>query len=574
MSDMTRDQILAAAKAKYRAAQTPDIFGDIGASASAGGLTGFAGALDQAQNIIEQAPGVGPLAKASRAGVDYLTGGASAAPQLPPDASFKDKVLEFINPSNGPAQAALRSVSPGSFTQQPETVPGEYAKTISSFLGGDIPFMGAGGIVRSAIGDVAGGALSEGLGQLERRSGGDETWARIIGAVVGSGSVAGIPTRSPAMRAGNIAKERGFIPAIPGLPGSKAVRGAISPEALQLATDAFYDHLRQQGITYNPQTWQTRLTQLHNQLDKKIHGAPGPRGNNMGADPAFEWISRELTRSMQGPLDFNDMQKLSSTVGDLMRDADTAGNTVLAKAYRRIRNSVDDYMVNATGNLVYGPGTAPGSLKMRAATYKTAKALALRNIKQERLSKMLERAQDYGHGDFIQGLTNQINNELRDSVDTRFWSANEKKLLRDVRDGNRAVNTLGVFGVDLAKANSGGLPQAVELGRAAALSGGVSGTGYGLPMVFGGAGSPLGLAAGVGTALAGTVANSAKPIIARGRMNSAMEAIRGGELQQGFDKTARMASRRRARQALAVMHGINANGGTGEGTPMPGAIRG
>jgi hypothetical protein len=263
------------------------------------------------------------------------------------------------------------------------TSAGGYAQSIMNFLGGDLPFMGGGGVARTLLGDVAGGALSENLGQRLESNGNDGTWGRVLGGIVGTGAVAGLPNpRRGTYRAGKLAATMGELPGTP--QGGQPFHGRVSEQDLQTATNAFYDHLRQMGVTYRAPAWEKALNNIRSGLERRHwrEGALSPTG------PVFERLDQEIREAASGAPDFAKLEGLSQTLGEYARDAQNgkSPNLALGEAYRYFRNRVDAFITNAQ----YTSGHTPLPAGQVSQLYRTGRALALRNIKARRLDQMVK----------------------------------------------------------------------------------------------------------------------------------------------------------------------------------------
>lgn len=544
MAQLTREQLLMIAHAK----QSPDPMVDTAKGTGSGVLGGLASTLDSMGNIA----GVGVPQAAFKA--SQALSGQDVQPH--PDEGLFANLKDFFFPQNGPAQTIAEAALPGAQGFQPQTEPGKFGKQIGSFIGSDIPTMGMGGIGRTLLSDIAGGAASQAAGehwQGKTLFGQDiGPWAQVLAGIGGSAGVAGMPNpRRPDYRAAKQAAGDGSIPTVPGVMAG-GHKGAISAEDLKTATDAFYDHLRQMNIQYDPGKWQQFLTSATRKMESDFHRKPvaGSKGN-LAADPMFEVLDRELRQTLmtgQAP-DFNDLDKLSVNLGKLARDADKlsiGGKSVLGDAYHAVRNEVDSFIANSS--FTVGGQPVHAANKLVSETYKTAKTIALRNIKQRRIAEMVEAAQDYNSG-FVAGLTNQINNELRRTGPVKFWTAGERKLLRDVAKGNTPLGILGTFGFDPARWGGGGVAAAGDIAKSAAtntLTGGIGAIASGNPMLA---------AATVPAFAAGTLYNLyGKEPVLRHDMENAAAAIRGGGQDKAAKAVARETNRRRMRELMSVTH--------------------
>lgn len=507
--NIEQQRALAMASARMRMAQqsntgyAEDVTKSLGSGLARGaadliGLPGTLGDLGQA--------GFG---YAMRKGYELATGGEQPNPQGGLVERFfagpqPDNPMPQ-NPLSGDAMRGYLSKATGGRTDyQPQTVPGEYARTIGEF--GPAMASGPGGLVRKTAMSVIPAVSSETAGQLTKDTAA-EPYARLGGALVGGGLSAGRV---------NATKE--------------AARGAPSPEKLKATTDRLYEMMRNAGITYDAGDYARTVQSAADEIVKSGFRPVGP------SKTAFEWLD-ELSNQIGKAPDFADIDGIIKTLGEEARGAlATPDKKPLGKALNIIRDKLMDFEANAA--FTSRSGVSRDTLnKVRSG----ARDLAKRNIKNRMLTEVLDNADNYAAGQEA-GIRNGINNLLRSKRGNQIFSAEEKKALREVSQGRKGLRTLSRFGFDVTK---------------------LSGNATFLPAIGAvGAGQLAGAPAGAGLALAGTAAKALSPYLTNKAFQEAMGAIRTGKLADKSAMNAVRAERvkQNIRRLLAVEPSIVVGG--------------
>lgn len=286
---------------------------------------------------------------------------------------------------------------------EPQTVPGEYARTGGEFAVGALA---PGGLVRKAAMIAAPALASETAGQLTKGTEA-EPYARFAGAMAGG--------LGAARRGGDAM--------------SKASRQAPSADAIKAETNRLYDTLRNAGIKYDANAYGSFTARLAQVMkDKGLDPVMHPK-----ASRAMERIIAEVGTSP----DF--------TTLDTLRKVAREGTKSIEAADKFMAGKIVEYLDRfSTGATFIGP---PNTIALQ----KQARDLASRNIKGRILDDAVEAAQTYQSG-FESGLRNQFSNLLRNKRKLRGFTESERQAIQQVAKGNFTSNTLGIlgkFGFDL-----------------------------------------------------------------------------------------------------------------------------
>lgn len=382
----------------------------------------------------------------------------------------------FVSPfPNAPTTDEIQGVTDQAVGEayQPQTMPGEYARTVGQFA--PAALAGPGSLGRKAAMTVAPALVSETAGQLTKGTAA-EPYARGIGALAGGVAAAG---------RGNAVKQ--------------AAKGAPTREALKQQTDDLYNTMRQAGIKYDSNAFGKSVVKMATDLRKA-----GFRKSV--ADDAYKIVT-ELADDVQRGIspNFDDINGLIQAVGDKARTAARAGDNTLAKALDIVRDNLDEF--ERTAVMVSNkPMPKETFNQLRSAARQTA----LKNIKARTLDDILARADTYQSGREA-GIRNGIGNLLRSNKGMQLFKGEERKALLDVAQGRAALRTLSRFGFDLTKisGNASFLPTAGAVGAGALIN----------PMA---GGALLG---------AGTLAKTVSPLMTERAFNQAGAAIRSGGLR-------------------------------------------
>lgn len=487
---MTPEEAIAIARARHRAANVsvPD---DVERSAIGGFLRGMASLPDilysQAQGVKGEFENIDALPMQSEVG-------------LPPEYNA------------APVRETLARNVP--LTEyRAKTEPGKYGETIGEAASGLV--LGPGGLARKGMMAIGAGVTSELGGQMaQEHAPAWEPVARVTGMVAGGGVMAGRPSTSTIMSA---AKE--------------VARRAPDPERLRNTITQMYDLFRRSQITYDTNTYAGLGQRIHHAL---LHARHRPVTSPEAFDRVDELVQDALTG--RSP-DFDDMERLAQRLGADARGLRSGANprNTAADALEIVRDLVDDFAVNAP--LI---SNIPASARMIEHYRGTVRGLALQNIKSRRMTNLMEASGDH-NGGFLVGLQTEINKALRTPADRQLFNRRERELLRAVRDGNRPVNAIGYFGVDMRN------PKLGQLAGPAMVTGAALPATLALQM-----GSPAAIPAlvGAGTAVAGTVARVTRPGRARKALATATTAMRSPEFGPVYQAHMLEANRRRMRQLM------------------------
>lgn len=359
----------------------------------------------------------------------------------------------------------------------PTTTAGEYVRTIGQLAPNAIA---PGGVIRRGAMVLAPALLSETAGQITKGSAA-EPYARGAGALAGGLATVGraVPR---AVRA--------------------AAEGAPTAEALRNETNALYGQLRDAGITYDPRSYVTLVRDMAQDLRTGgFRQALAPQAHALVQDMAND------VRAGRIP-DFSDLNALSVQIGAAADDAAAAmarGDRLAGPetaALGRLRQRIEDFETNAPMQ-----NTAGMSRDEVNAMRGQARQLALRNIKNRRLERVVRDADTYASGQEA-GIRQGIRNLLRNSGN--LFQGTERNALLDVANGRKSILALSKLGFDFRRVAS-----SASIGPTVAA--GLVGSGLGAPF-----------AAGlVGT---GTVARLAGPALTARALQRTAAAIRSGGL--------------------------------------------
>lgn len=484
-----------AASAEPETSMLSDIAQSAGAGLRSGveGLVGMFGDTNKMQGDI-----AGWAAEKLGAGPEFAQGINTAFSKLSPFPTA---------PSTAEIQSVTTPVIGESY--QPQTVAGDYAKTIGQFAPAAVA--GPGSLGRKAAMTVIPAIASETAGQLTEGSE-FEPYARTGGALLGGFAAAG--------RAPTLARE--------------AAKDAPSTVQLKEQTDKLYKGLRDAGIRYDSNAYAGMVQKMANDLRKA-----GFRKST--ADTAFKMVD-DLAEDIGMSPDFDDVNSLIQSVGEQARDFARSQQGGQAKAMGIIRDHLDDFEMNAAFDPILG-GTAKLPPEIMKKATSAARETAFRNIKGRTLDRIVDNAETYQSG-FEAGIRNGIGNLLRSQRGIQMFKGDERKALLDVAQGGKPLRTLSRFGLDLTRlgGNATFLP---TLGAVAAALG-------------------VGVPAAAALATAGTAAKLASPVITKKALETASAAIRSGNLNKKATMDAKKAEqiKRFVRGLLTYESGRNAAFGT------------
>lgn len=480
--DASAAQMLAGEIVKMRSAapSNPDgMAADVAKSTGIGlarGAIGMAGTPGDMGSMLGAAVDWG----ANKLGISPETVGSvkNAARAAAPYTPF---IGAMVGPGSADITRGVESLT-GEF-YKPQTVAGEYARTVGEFA--PAALMGPASLARRAVTQVAIPALgSETAGQLTKGTE-LEPYARVVGGV-GGAALANI---------GNAAKSM----------TKEAAKSAPTAEGLKQQTDALYGQLRNAGVQYD--------TSAFGQTVANMRAALPGRGKLPSAVSEAHSFVDDLERAalpQKGKpaavqsLDFDDVNEIRKVAGEMAREAGRGGRESLARAFNIIVDKLDDFERNAP--LIGNPSLNQTQLN---ALRDEARKTALQNIKQRTFADIVEKAETY-QGGFESGIRNQVSNLLRSNKGMQLFDGAERAALLEVAKGRKPLQTLSRFGFDLTSlsGNASFLPTL-----------GAIGAGF--------AGGPL---IGGALAAAGTAAKFASPLLTQRSLDQAVAAIRSGKL--------------------------------------------
>ena len=146
------------------------------------------------QGVESSMGGIGDANSINGRAASWLAEKLGASPET---AQKLELAARFINPLTGmlPSSGDIRQVTEPVIgaPHAPETVTGEYARTIGEFVPGAV--MGPGGVGRKTAMAVVPAVMSETAGQFTKGTK-LEPYARLVAAILGSGAVAAVPSSS------------------------------------------------------------------------------------------------------------------------------------------------------------------------------------------------------------------------------------------------------------------------------------------------------------------------------------------------------------------------------------------
>lgn len=441
--------------------QKPSMVSDVvkgGLSGLRSGVEGMAGMFGDANRMSGDIAGwaAGKLG----AGPDMQKTVGSIASKLTPTAMLPStaQIQGLTNPVIGEAY-------------KPQTVAGEYANTIGEFLPGAM--IGPGGVGRKAAMGIIPAVASETAGQLTKGTGA-EPYARFAGGLAGGLASAGL---------------------FPSATKNAAV-GAPTREVVKQQTDDLYGALRNAGIKYDGPAYEATVASIRDNMLKE-----GLRPSV--AKEAFGYLDDLALPKGHSP-DFSDISGIVQALGDKSRSAVAAGDRTAAKAFDMIADGIRDFEISAP--MTSATGLAQDQVN---TIRKTARGLALKNIKSRALEEIVTKADTYASGQEA-GIRNGINNLLRSKYGAKLFNEAERTALLQVSQGRKPLRSLSRFGLDLEKisGNATFLPTLGTIGAGAA-------------------GGPL---AGAGLLAAGTAAKALSPRLTQNALENAGAAIRSGRL--------------------------------------------
>lgn len=377
--------------------------------------------------------------------------------------------------------------------RQPETIAGDYGRTIGQFFGagGVTP----GGIVRKGASILAPAVASETAGQITEGEP-EEPYARLAGALLGGGLASG-GTRSSL---------------------AKAVKGAPTSQQLKTDTNKAYKELRAMGIKYDADEYNRMLGTLASNFQRD--------GIRRATFPKAWGLLDEMMQGANRSPDFDDIDAMKKAFRNLLKSPDESA------AAGKALGVLDEFELNAPA--INTAGLAQQQVNQAR---KTARNLALRNIKTRLLDEVADDAATLVSG-LESGIKRKTATMLRSKKGKRtFKDESERDALVAIIQGDVPRNVLsqaGRFGFDFSNLGS----------RASLMPGGAAG---GLLA----AGEPLSaLALGSGASLAKVAGRK----MTERDLETARALIRGGQgsKAKGQKALTEDAKRRRLLSALLL----------------------
>lgn len=424
------------------------------------------------QGVESLAGAVGSANEATGSAVEWVANSLGASPQT---ANAFGSVARRMSPmgfalTTDEIQGATNGLVGKPY--EPQTVGGEYARTIGEFAPNSL--LGPGGLARKTAMTVIPAVASETAGQMAEGTS-LESAARIAGGLLGGAAAAG---RSPsAVR--------------------MAAADAPTAEALKAQTDKLYGVMREAGIKYDADAYASTVQTMADDLLKQ-----GLRPSV--AKDAFALVD-DLAKGIGHSPDFDDVNGLVVMIGQKARDAVKQGDNTSAKAFNVVRDHLMRFEEGATLSSRV-PIPADELNRVRLAARDTAK----RNIKSRVLDEILLDAETY-QGGFESGVRNQIGNLMRSKRGKQLFKGEERAALLEVANGRKALRTLSRFGLDM-RSWAGNASLMPTLGAGAAS--------YAIEPLAGGA-----------LLAAGTVAKELSPRLTTRAFQNASAAVRSGRLQ-------------------------------------------
>lgn len=489
---MSPDEALALAKAQKEAAGPGwgDTAVDMAKSAGSRFLEGVTNFASGMGNVGQNMPG-------------EMTQSGASDPGSGIDAH--GKALESFRGNAG--GDLVESAAPGSTTYESKTRLGRYAGTTGSAASGLV--VGPGGALRRGAMALGAGVTSEAGGELAQDyAPAWEPAARVGGMVIGG-------VAPDALR---------MTPNVVMSAAKKAARGAPDPVTLKDTKDKMFALLDKAGVKYD----MFEYSGLGQRIWKSLYKAQHRTQTSQAAFAEADALTQDALRGVSP--NFMDLERLSQRLGQTARDLRRQNKMTEADAYDIVRDEVDDFAVTAPMASRYPDGTA------LIKNYRgVVRQTALKVIKARRTDEMIEAAGDHSGG-YLAGLQSEINRAMKNKQDRQLFNANDKELLRAVRDGLKPVQSLARLG---ARLNLGSLTSGIGMaGAPAAIA------------FAGGSPAALPLAVGAGIWGAGKAIQASRPGAASRRMKNAAGAMRSDNFDTILTNRKLAANRRRMRQLM------------------------
>lgn len=261
---------------------SPSVAADIGTGAVAGVPSALASAAGVSGDIRESTLGAGEWL-ANKVGVSPETTQAIRP--------YLEKGLRAFGPLSGPSAKEIKDVAhraTGISLPEPETRPGQYAKTVTEFVANPISYAGPGSAVMKGIQALSAGLGSEWVGGLLSGQNG-ESYGRIAGAVTGAllprmamRTRTPLPIPADKQSSMDILSAEGITPTAGQQSGSKAIRymegelgdtpfagGAATREHERVGREFTNAVLARVGETWKPNE---RITSVVDRANNRVGG--------------------------------------------------------------------------------------------------------------------------------------------------------------------------------------------------------------------------------------------------------------------------------------------------------------
>lgn len=363
---------------------------------------------------------VGDVQEMSGNAAGWLANKAGLSPQAQDVAKKAGRLIAFpgvvpFAPTTEQVRGVTNSVAGEAY--QPQTTPGEFARTIGEFAP-NVAVGGPGGVARKAAMTVVPAVISEGAGQLAKGTE-YEPIARVGGAVVGALASGG---------KGNATKQ--------------LAKNAPTQEDVAKLASQKYKNLRRSNVSYD----RAQFDRIVNYSAKKLN-AEGIMPEDAPRTHAV--VRRMADLSLNGTPDFNHIESIRKGAGAILREGPSVSNTDKAAA-AHIVEAIDRFMGNAR--------TAGGNGRAVAKEAKEARELAQRSIMAKKIDDLIAKA-DPAQAGFQSGIRNKFSSFLSSNeglrlrkLDPELYQAMFKASKGTVT--TNLVSALGRLGVDPTRAGN------------------------------------------------------------------------------------------------------------------------
>jgi hypothetical protein len=353
----------------------------------------------------------GDLEKLSRRGMQYVTDHL-----LPADAAGVAR--QVLNTPTGHPDSAEVDADIQKLTgplHEPDTVPGQYAETISSFLPNAVM---PGSLLQRAARVAVPGAASETAGQLAKGTK-YEGAARAAGAVVGGigqGMAEGALSKAPPM----------------------------SMDELGKAKAAAYKAAEQAGVTIKPDAFKAFSDGLATDITTNNVAHPELHKSALAA---LATIQKEAESGV--PISLERADAVRQVVNNAI-EAGGKNNGGDLRLAQKVKRGLDDFLDNLTP-----ADTVSGDASVAVPILKEARGLAQREFKAKKIQELVDLAENqsstnYSASGYEQALRAQFKNFnaklIKDPQLAKSFSAEERDAITKVAKGGPVGNVLRWLG--------------------------------------------------------------------------------------------------------------------------------